>query len=372
VLQQERLRALGQMASGIAHDINNALSPAALYAQSLLERETALSAKSREHLAIIQRAIEDVANTVARMREFYRPRESQLKHGAVDVTRVLEQVVELTRVRWSDMPLERGVVIHLHTALEANLPPITGADHEIRDAVTNLVLNAVDAMPEGGTLTLRGLRDPASGRISIEVTDTGVGMSDSVRARCLEPFYTTKGERGTGMGLAMVYGMVQRHNAELQVESAPGAGTTMRMLFPGTQAAAALDLESPPVAAAPMRVLIIDDDPVLLKSLREILESDGHRLAAANGGQAGIDAFVDARQRGEPFDFVITDLGMPHIDGRTVAAAIKATSPQTPVVMLTGWGHRLLAERELPENVDRVLSKPPKVAELRSALRDLG
>jgi PAS domain S-box-containing protein len=371
VLQQERLRALGQMASGIAHDINNALSPAALYAQSLLERETALSAKSREHLSIIQRAIEDVADTVARMREFYRPRESQLKHAAVDVTRVLRQVVDLTRVRWCDMPQERGVVIHLHTELEPNLPPITGADNEIRDAVTNLVLNAVDAMPDGGTLTLRGRRDPASGRISIEVTDTGVGMNDSVRARCLEPFYTTKGERGTGMGLAMVYGMVQRHNAELQVESTPGAGTTMRMLFPGTQAAAALDLESPPVAVAPLRVLIIDDDPVLLKSLREILESDGHGLEAANGGQAGIDAFIAARQRGQPFDFVITDLGMPHIDGRTVAAAIKAASPQTPVVMLTGWGHRLLSERELPDNVDRVLSKPPKMAELRSALRDL-
>jgi PAS domain S-box-containing protein len=371
VLQQERLRALGQMASGIAHDINNALSPAALYAQSLLERETSLSAQSREHLAIIHRAIEDVANTVARMREFYRPRESQLKHVAVDANGVVQQVVELTRARWSDMPQERGIVIQLRTELEPDLPPITGADSEIRDAVTNLVLNAVDAMPEGGTLTLRALRDASSGRTCIEVADTGVGMDDSVRARCLEPFYTTKGERGTGMGLAMVYGMVQRHNAELKIESTPGAGTTMRILFPGAQAAAALNLENPPEVVPPLQVLIIDDDPLLLRSLREILERDGHGLETANGGQAGIDAFAAAQQRGQPFEFVITDLGMPHVDGRTVAAAIKTMSPQTPVVMLTGWGHRLLAERELPANVDRVLSKPPKLAELRSALRDL-
>jgi PAS domain S-box-containing protein len=370
VLQQERLRALGQMASGIAHDINNALSPAAVYAQSLLENDSTLTTQAREQLVIIQRAIEDVANTVARMREFYRMRAPQLKHESVDANRLLQQVVELTRARWSDMPQERGVVIKLETELADRLPPITGADSEIRDAVTNLILNAVDAMPEGGTLTLRSFHDKSSERVGLEVRDTGSGMSEKVRARCLEPFYTTKGERGTGLGLAMVYGMAQRHNGELQIESSPGEGTTMRLLFPGARAAAKLHLAGPPIALLPMRVLIVDDDPLILESMRHILESDGHTVEVADGGQSGIDAFAAAHARAEPFQVVMTDLGMPHVDGRTVAAAVKALAPDMPVIMLTGWGNQLLSDADKPEHVDRVLSKPPKLAELRKALAD--
>jgi CheY-like chemotaxis protein/anti-sigma regulatory factor (Ser/Thr protein kinase) len=370
-MQQERLRALGQMASGIAHDINNALSPAALYVQTLLERETSLGAAAREYLTITLRAIEDVANTVARMREFYRPRESQLSHGPVDANHLFRQVIELTRARWSDMPQERGIVIRLQVQLEENLPPIIGADNEIRDAITNLVLNAVDAMPDGGTLTCRSFRDAATGRVGIEVRDTGCGMSEKVRLRCLEPFFTTKGERGTGLGLAMVYGMVQRHSAELVIDSEEGVGTTMRFVFPSVQTAASLHLEDAPRRSKPVRVLIVDDDPLLLRSLRDVLEGDGHTVEHAEGGQLGIDAFAAAQQRGEPFQMVFTDLGMPHVDGRTVAASVKSMSAGTPVVLLTGWGHRLLAEGEMPDNIDRVLSKPPKLAELRRALVEL-
>jgi CheY-like chemotaxis protein len=305
------------------------------------------------------------------MREFYRMREPQLQHGPVDANHMLQQVAELTRARWSDMALERGVVIKLETSFEEDLPPITGAENEIRDAITNLVLNAVDAMPEGGTLALRSFRDRASERIGIEIRDTGLGMNAQVRARCLEPFYTTKGERGTGLGLAMVYGMIQRHSGELQIESEPGKGTTMRLLFPGTGAAEALHLANAPLALAPLRILIVDDDPLILQSVRHILEVDGHSVEVADGGQAGIDAFAAADVRGEPFEVVITDLGMPHVDGRTLAAAVKAITPDMPVVMLTGWGHRLLADGERPEHVDRVLCKPPKIAELRKALADL-
>ena len=371
MLQQERLRALGQMASGIAHDINNALSPAALYAQILLDHETSLGEEARERVAIIQRAIEDVANTVARMREFYRPREAQSEHSSVDANKLLKQIIELTRARWSDMPQERGFVIKLAGELEPDLPPIHGADSDIRDAVTNLVLNAVDAMPEGGELSLRSFLDQASKRVCIEVSDTGLGMSEEVRARCIEPFFTTKGERGTGLGLAMVYGMVRRHGAELQIESEPGKGTTMRLLFASAQAPAAASSAGAPQRVRPLRILIVDDDPLLLRSVRDILEADGHSVDAANGGQAGIKAFGDARAGGKPFDLVITDLGMPHVDGRKVAAAIKSVSAKTPVVMLTGWGQQLLATQDLPEHVDRVLGKPPKLTELRQVLRDL-
>ena len=381
ILQQERLRALGEMASGIAHDINNAISPAAIYTWSLLEREPNLSPRAREYLTTIKTAIEDVAETVARMREFYRPREAELVLARVPCNRLVEQVVNLTRARWSDQPQQRGVVIQLKTELDENLPDIMGSEVEIRDALTNLIFNAVDAMPEGGILTVRtrqlrhGGRDTpdAPRQVLLEVSDTGVGMDEETRRRCLEPFYTTKGERGTGLGLAMVYGMVQRHSAELDIDSAVRRGTTVRLLFnvpeplvPGMDA----DTGLVPVLGR-LRILLVDDDPMLIKSLRHLLEEDGHEVEVADGGQKGIDTFTAAVKAGVPFALVITDLGMPYVDGRKVAAGVKAASAHTPVILLTGWGKRLLAENDIPPHVDRVLSKPPRVPEVRAVLAEL-
>jgi signal transduction histidine kinase/ActR/RegA family two-component response regulator len=375
VMQQERLRALGQMASGIAHDINNAISPVSLYTESLLEREPNLSERARGYLRTIQRAIEDVARTVARMREFYRERDAQLTLERVDLNRAIQQVVELTRPRWSDLPQQRGVMVDLKADLCTGATDIMGAEHEIRDALTNLIFNAVDAMPNGGTLTVRTRIVPAEGedRSLIEVSDTGVGMDEDTRRRCLEPFFTTKGERGTGLGLAMVYGMIQRHSAELDIQSSPGRGTTVVLSFP-TLASSVITAQPELRHEAPqrrLRILLVDDDPLLIKSLQDTLQEDGHLITATHGGQAGIDAFAAAQERGETLDLVITDLGMPHVDGRKVAASIKALSSVTPVILLTGWGQRLLAAHDIPPHVDRLLSKPPRLQELRNALEEL-
>ncbi|MGH8141957.1 MAG: ATP-binding protein [Steroidobacteraceae bacterium] len=376
VMQQERLRALGQMASGIAHDINNAISPVSLYTESLLEREPGLSERARGYLITIQRAIEDVARTVARMREFYREREAQLTLERVELNRAIQQVVELTRPRWSDLPQQRGAMVDLRTELAAVLPDIMGAEHEIRDALTNLIFNAVDAMPNGGTLVLRTRvmhKGEDADDVVIEVGDSGIGMDEDTRRRCLEPFYTTKGERGTGLGLAMVYGMIQRHSAELQIDSAPGKGTTIRLIFPAHTASAVSGTQAarlqPQIRR--LRILLVDDDPLLIKSLQDTLQEDGHRITATHGGQAGIDAFAAAHQRGEGVDVVITDLGMPHVDGRKVASSVKQISPTTPVILLTGWGQRMIVANDTPAHVDRVLSKPPRLQELRAALAEL-
>jgi PAS domain S-box-containing protein len=378
VAQQERLRALGQMASGIAHDINNAISPIAIYTESLLEREPNLSPRARDYLQTISSAIDDVAATVVRMREFYRQREPQLTLAPVQLNELVEQVLSLTRARWSDMPQQRGFVIETRTDLAKDLPTIMGVDNEIREALTNLILNAVDAMPEGGTLTIRTRRiepsasvfGPGAPSASVEVIDTGIGMDEDTQRRCVEPFFTTKGERGTGLGLAMVYGMAQRHSAEIEVESALGKGTTIRLSFAARDAAIGetSQSESVPVVPSRLRILLVDDDPMLLKSVCDALEGDGHQVITANGGQAGIEAFSSRLKSGNPFDLVITDLGMPYIDGRRVASTIKGLSSSTPVIMLTGWGHRLKAKGDLPDSVDRVLSKPPKLAELRRIL----
>jgi CheY-like chemotaxis protein/anti-sigma regulatory factor (Ser/Thr protein kinase) len=327
----------------------------------------------------IQRAVEDVAATVARLREFYRQRESQLTLTPVAVNRLLQQVIDLTRARWRDMPLQQGMVIQMQTELAPDLPAIMGAESEIREALTNLVFNAVDAMPNGGTLTLRtkitegaqdSLKTAAPHRVQVEVSDTGIGMDEETRRRCLEPFFTTKGERGTGLGLAMVYGMAQRHSAEIEIESIVGRGTTVRLSFvvPATVTAGPAQAAISYPVPVRLRLLIVDDDPMLIKSLRDTLEADGHVVSTANNGQEGIAAFRAAQEKNEIFAVVITDLGMPYMDGRKVASAIKAMSPVTPVILLTGWGQRLLAEGDVPPHVDRVLSKPPKLRELREAL----
>jgi CheY-like chemotaxis protein/anti-sigma regulatory factor (Ser/Thr protein kinase) len=316
------------------------------------------------------------------MREFYREREPQLDLAPVQVNRLLQEVANLTRARWSDIPQQRGVVIELAMDLAAEDPTIRGVESEIREALINLIFNAVDAMPDGGTLTLRTRRTnrgAAAGGASvrpavhIEVGDTGIGMDADTRRRCMEPFFTTKGERGTGLGLAMVYGTAQRHSAEVEVESAPGHGTTIRLSFTASLAEADQVTDSGQESPRPsrLRILIVDDDPLLLKSLRDVLEGDGHVVAAAHGGQAGIDLFRLAQRDDEPFGVVITDLGMPHVDGRQVAGGVKQVDPVTPVILLTGWGQRLVDEGDVPPHVDRVLNKPPRLSELRKALSEL-
>jgi signal transduction histidine kinase/ActR/RegA family two-component response regulator len=368
VMQQERLRALGQMASGVAHDINNAVAPIALYTDSLLEHEKGLTERARDYLNIIRRAIADVGETVKGMREFYRPQDRQATLTQVDLNPIAAQVIELTRSRWRDLPQQRGIAISMRTELQQPLAAILGHEGEIRDALTNLIFNAVDAMPDGGTLTVR---TRGSGEtVQLEVADSGIGMDEQTRRRCLEPFFTTKGERGTGLGLAMVYGMVRRHSAELEIDSTLHQGTIMRIVFPAARSAGATAQQAtaPEAALRPLSVLIVDDDPLVLESLRATLQSDGHTVTAADGGQAGIDCFAQAGQRGTRFDVVITDLGMPHVDGRRVASAVKAASPSTPVILLTGWGQRLVDDGDIPTHVDHVLNKPPKLRDLRAAL----
>jgi len=377
VMQQERLRALGQMASGVAHDINNALSPVIGYAQLLQMTEKNLSAEGKQRLSAIEMAGNDISHIVGRMRELYRQRDANEQLVPVDLNVLIPQVVDLTSPRWKDMPQERGVVVDVVTDLAKDLPEVHGIESEIRETLTNLVINAVDAMPEGGTITIRtmlGSPDESVLRIPqstmVEVTDTGVGMDEKTLNRCLEPFFSTKGERGTGLGMGMAYGVMQRHEGDLQVESSKGQGTTVRLLFPqrgGTETDpnAGLETDVPPHA---LRVLCIDDDLAVGLLLREMLEADGHTAEVCDGGQAGCEAFASAQQLGEPFDVVISDVGMPQMDGRQVARNIKEQSSTTPVILLTGWGARMRTDGDIPSGVDEVLGKPPRMSDLRRAL----
>jgi signal transduction histidine kinase/CheY-like chemotaxis protein len=378
VMQQERLKALGQMASGIAHDINNTLSPILGYVELIRQDEPDLHEDSKAFLQHIKTAGEDIAHIVARLREFYRPRAASESLHALDLNHVIKQCIDMTRPRWRDIPQGRGIMIETRTDLDPGLPKFAGIESEIREALVNLLLNSVDAMPSGGAITVRTrsvkLRsakpDDVPARVILEVADTGIGMDEKTRKHCLDPFFSTKGKRGTGLGLAMVYGVMERHDGKIEIDSQPGQGTTMRLIFPARQMetveAAKPEKDGPP---GPFRILFIDDEAALRELMQNILGRDGHQVVTPDGGRAGVEAFRAARSRNEPFDVVITDLGMSYMDGREVAAAIKHESPGMPVVMLTGWGAFMKQDNDLPMHVDGLLSKPPRINDIRTMLR---
>lgn len=368
ILKVERLRALGQMASGIAHDINNALVPILGFADVLMLRNPNLGEDARKYLEHIKLAGEDISRIVHRMREFYRPRSEQEPLAAVDLNQIMSQVIEMTRPQWRDIPQEQAIPITVETDLAAGLPQIQGIESELRQALTNLIINAVQAMPQGGTLTLRTRQ--LTGWIAAEVIDTGTGMDEKTRRRCLEPFFTTKGQQGSGLGLSMVYGMIQRHNGSIEIDSALGQGTTIRLLFPvhieTSPDRVGVAISEPIVPA--LRILCVDDDPRVRNLLDELLTYEGHQPTLTDGGEAAIKLFQQALAQGRPFDVVMTDLGMPYVGGREVARAVKQSAPQTPVILLSGWGRQMLDQYDLPSGVDVVLSKPVTISVIRGAL----
>ena len=378
VMRQERLKALGQMASGVAHDINNALSPIVMCSDMIQCGESRLTEEDKTHLNYIKTAGMDIAQIVARLREFYRPRDGKEALQPLDLNRLVEQAAGMTRPRWRDIPQSRGIMIEMRMDLDPHLPQFAGIESEMREMLTNLILNAVDALPAGGVITIRSRTNgqAAAGettrKVILEVADTGIGMDEATRQHCLEPFFSTKGQRGTGLGLAMVYGVVERHEGKIEIDSRPGQGTTVRLIFPVRKIKASAPPELPPdKKTRPLRVLCIDDEPLVRDLLRKILQRDGHQAEVADGGRAGIEVFHAACLSAEPFDVIFTDLGMPHVDGREVAAAVKRKSPGTPVIMLTGWGVFMKEDGTVPPQVDHILGKPPSIDEIRAILHGI-
>ena len=380
VVQQERLRALGQMASGVAHDVNNALTPIVGYSELLACLTPDMPEPAVRALNVIKRSGEDIARIVARMREFYRRRDNSEQLSWIDINSLIDEVIELTRPRWRDLSQRQGISINIERNLGLDLPSFLGDPSEIREALTNLIFNSVDALPSGGTISFgsRTVAGPVSKKtgqptvqIQIEVRDDGIGMDEKTRRRCLEPFFSTKAKHGgTGLGLAMVYGMVQRHEGVINIESAPGEGTAFQLTFPIREQVIAPAPQSAPRASKPrsLHVLCIDDEPVIREILNDSLQTFSHRVTTASSGKDGIELFRDALKQNRPYQAVITDLGMPEMDGHQVARIIKAESPKTPVIMLTGWGTIMKEEGETAPEVDAIIAKPARIDELNTLL----
>jgi signal transduction histidine kinase len=365
VVQQERLRALGQMATGIAHDFNNALMPISGYAELLATLPTIkANPEAQQYVQTIVTASSDAAAVVSRLREFYRPVGDEDVRVPVDLTRIAGQIVELTRPRWHNEALMRGVTVTMATEL-ADVPPVLGNEPQLREAITNLVFNAVDAMPGGGTITIATASDGAS--VSLAVRDTGLGMTEHVKRHCLDPFFTTKGDRGgSGLGLGMVHGIAQRHRGQLGIDSGVGLGTTMTLTFPAVDAAPApAHPISRPISAG-LRVLVVDDMPAARELLRDLLVADGHHVTMSPNG---VDA-LSCLGRWD-YDLVLTDRSMPLMTGEKLAAAIKQSEKPLPVVMLTGVGQMMIESSERPFGIELVLPKPVTRDSLRHALATL-
>lgn len=356
IVQQERLSALGQMASGIAHDFNNALQTMLGYTEIAIA-ELAGSEEDerrRERLNQIMTSGRGAADVVKRLREFYRKRESDEFLAPADINSLLRRAKSITQPKWMHQTQARGIDIDV--VEEFGELPIIGADvAELQQVFTNLIFNAVDAMPAGGTITLRSVWEGEF--VRIEVADTGVGMSEDVRQRCLEPFFSTKGDQGTGLGLAIVYGTINRHGGTVEIVSKPGKGATFIIRLPADESNPESEIELPAPASTDalptFECLVIDDDPLVLGVVEALLRSLGQEVRAAGSGKDGLKLL-----RKRSFDILITDRSMPEINGDQVAEFARKTYPDIHVIMISGFGDTMQASGELPFGVDAVLSKP--------------
>ena len=365
LVHQERQRALTQMASGIAHDFNNALSTIQGFSDLLLQSPDKLADKetTRRYVWLINKAASNAAETVRRMRKFYRPGVDKPARP-FDLNNLVDEAISMTEPRWREETRAEGLEVEVVRDLGEDMR-VQGNEAELYEMLTNLIFNAVDALPEGGQIAFKTRRQGEE--VLLEVSDTGVGMTPQVREHCLDPFFTTKIDTGTGLGLSTVQGVVRRHGGSIEVESQEGEGATFRIRLPGAEGSAEggkeeADAES---HATGLSVLVVEDEMEQRELIREYLELDGHEVYVATDGADGLAKFAEGW-----YDLVITDRSMPEKGGDEVALEVKKEAPKKPVIMLTGFGDMMDASGQRPEGVDLILSKPVNLAGLRDAIAD--
>ena len=359
--QSEKLTALGQLAGGIAHDFNNLLQAILGYAQ-LMKANPDNPELLQRSLSVVESAALDGSETVRRIQQFARLRPEE-RFMPVDVNHIVEDAVAITRPRWEEKIAHESRPMDLRLDLRAR-QHIHGRSAALTEVMTNLVLNAMDAMVEGGTLTI-STKDVGD-TVVITVTDTGIGMPEHVRRRVFEPFFSTKGESGSGLGLSMAYSIIRRHGGDIRVDSEPNRGTTFTLVVP-----CASETPSPPPApsaATPRRaarVLLVDDEPQVLSALTELLQAAGHEVSAAAGGAAALKIYTPGR-----YDVVMTNVGMAGMNGWEVTERVRALDARVPVVFITGWGLREEERARLSAlRVQRCLFKPVRPDELDAAVQ---
>ncbi len=362
----ERIKAIGQMAGGVAHDFNNALGVILARAQFMrenLERETTDRGKLRADLDTIIKTALKGAQTIRRIQDYTRVRKDA-PQTPVDINAAIKDALEISRPKWKEEAEARGTRIEIRTDL-SSVPNVTGNVYELTQVLENLIFNAVEAMPGGGRICL-ATRGEAGG-VVVEMSDTGIGMDEATRKRLFEPFFTTK-EYGQGLGSSIVYGIIQRHKGSIVVRSSPGQGTTFTIALPPYVPLARSDAHPEQISRAPVRsarVLFVDDEPAVRDAYAEALRTDGHDVVTASHGEEALSLF----QKGT-FDLVLTDLSMGGMSGFEVARRARTINPAVPVVLLTGWVIDRGDERVRNAGIASVLIKPCPLEDLCSAVQE--
>ena len=348
LFRAEKLRALAEMASGVAHDFNNAL--AAILGNTQLLLYTAQDEETKETLQTIAKVAQDSAQTVRRLQDFTKKRVPQELSG-VDVNSIIKDSIEITKPKWKDEAQSKGVPIEIVSNFE-EIPPVLGNDSELRGVFTNMILNAIEAMPEGGKIEISTLKKKKD--VIIQISDTGIGIAEEAKKKIFEPFFTTKPFTNTGLGLSMSYGIIKRFGGEIEVVSELEYGATFTIILP-------IGEEEKEEAVSPQtvkqgrqaRILVIDDEEVVRSVLSRTLAKVNHQVTLAANGEKGIQLFKE-----EKFDMVLTDLGMPGMSGWEVCRMVKKISPDTPVGMITGWGAEMNQSKMDEYGLDFLISKP--------------
>ncbi|NQU45385.1 diguanylate cyclase [bacterium] len=365
LIKMERLTALGEMASGVAHDFNNILS--AILGRAQILRRDVRDPEILRNLEVIERAANDGAATIRRIQEFSRSTADRA-YETVDLAQIIKDCIQITRTRWKDQAEMAGVRYRFRLDLEEPLH-VKGSPTELREVVTNLIMNGLDAMPKGGEMSFHGR--VVDNMVMLDLSDTGHGMNDLVLKRIFDPFFSTKKGEGTGLGLSVAYGIMARHNGRIECSSTEGKGATFHIQLPFERDQAPL-LTSPPVEIGPssaprnLRILVVDDETAIREIFRDVLEPDGHEIFLAESGEKALQIAEN-----QQFDLVFTDLSMPGMSGWEVARQIKQIHPETVIVLTSGWGKDFNQQHMAQHGVSHILPKPVPVETLQNLTRQL-
>ena len=359
LVQSERLRALGELATGVAHNFNNLLSGILGHTQMLLSKD--IDASIRERLQIVEKLVLDGGEIVRRIQEFTRLRTTK-DFSAVNLKDIINDVVRMTELKWSGGHNTSKIVLRVD-ANQMEIPIVDGNATELREVFINILFNAVDAMPNGGELRIR--TETNGKNVFVYFIDTGEGMSEETRKRVFDPFFTTKGSKGTGLGMSVAYGIINRHNGQISIDSELGIGTTVTVQLPVSEKVIKeIECNYGLRREERARILLIEDHKITLDVLAENLVNLGYYVQKVESGMAGIKIF-----KGGNYDIVITDVGLCDISGWTVSKKIKEISSHVPVVFITGWGNQLSSSQLKECGVDYVLTKPFRIEEISAIIK---
>ncbi|MEE8381354.1 MAG: PAS domain S-box protein [Thermodesulfobacteriota bacterium] len=372
LLQSEKLKSLGELAGGVAHDFNNLLAAILGRAQLLkMFFEPQQDKKDREKsvielkkgLNIIEKAAKDGAETVRRIQEFARRRDDDKHFTTVDLNEIIDNALDFTRMKWKDDAELKGIKINIQKEF-STLPTTSGSAAELREVLTNLINNAVDAMPRGGNIKIKTYKEDS--HLVVNVEDTGVGIADDKKGQIFDPFFTTKGVQSTGLGMSVSYGIINRHRGTISVDSVKGEGTTFIIKLPITERPVEGKKVKPLAGKIKKaRILVVEDEEDVRDILSLILIEGGHEVETANDGIRGIEMFEK-----KEFDLVFTDLGMPGMSGWQVAEKVKSINKNTSVVLITGWSLELNESETEKSSVDFIVNKPFEVKQILKLVHD--